>query len=109
MDTVKAFALAHWWIGAAVIIVGAVLRALHDDTAVPASLPKRWLPLVGLGLGVLLGVVAHGALGVRWVLALAGGALAAVLAMAGYDVVFKSILGGWLPPMGSPSWWKKTP
>ena len=76
--------LAHKWIAAAAIVIGALVRLTKSDTPLPWSVPARWRPILALGLGLLAGVLQAVASGAPFAPALLDGTLAAVVAMLGH-------------------------
>jgi hypothetical protein len=78
---------------ASAIAVGAVVRALKDDTVLP-TVPKKWRPVLAIALGQVHAVLMMVVGGKTWKTSIIEGATVSVLAVAGHLVGIEKIRGG---------------
>lgn len=84
----------------AVMVVGAIVRLLKDDTKFPIDIPARWQPVVTVFIGQVYAVLQAIAGGVDWKVAVGAGLKVAFVAMGLFDLVVKALLNGHDAP-----WW----
>jgi hypothetical protein len=91
---------AHdWRLGAAVLVVGVIVRLLKSDTRIPIDIPPRWQPVLVLGLGQLYAVLQSVVDGAPWRQAAVDGLKVAFVSMGLFDLVVKAAFKGDSP------WW----
>lgn len=81
----------HQWIGLAAVLIGALVRALKEDTPIPITIPPKVRPWLALGLGATAGALQKVSGGTPWKEAAFGGILAGMLAIVGHDTIVESL------------------
>lgn len=85
----------HQWVALAALLIGLLARVSKEDVSFPPFVvPPRWRPYFVLGLGMLSGILQAVSTGTAWKDAMLGGLVSAFAAMAGHDVVVKSMRNG---------------
>lgn len=88
----------------AALVIGGMVRLIKSEKAdglllamgLPA-IPKRWLPIISVGLGMALGIVQGVMTGMSWTAAansVVSGFLAGLSAVGGHEAGVESIRGG---------------
>jgi hypothetical protein len=85
---------AHAWPLVAALVIGFLVRIGKDDVSSLPTIPKRFRPLVALGLGLVSGACDAIVRGTPWKQALGMGLVSSFLAMGGHDVIIEAIRGG---------------
>lgn len=85
--------LAHKWIAASAILIGAIVRLAKTDTVLPVDIPAKWRPLLAVALGQLSAVLEHLAAGVPWGTAVVDGVIASIVAILGHEWIVERLLG----------------
>jgi hypothetical protein len=94
MEAFLALVTDHQWPAAAVVVIHGLIRLMKSDTKFPITIPRRLRAWAALGLGACSGVLEAVVAGTPWRDALCGGAISALLAMGGHNLVVESILQG---------------
>lgn len=76
------------------VLIGLIVRTLKSDTKIPINIPPRLRVWLAFGLGAAASVLERIGTGVGWKQAALDGALAAVLAVLGQNVIIDSLRGG---------------
>src|SRR5574338_298624 len=93
-DQLIALVIAHKWIAVAAVLIGAIVRALKQDTPIPITIVAKYRPWLALGLGQVSGVLQALSTGTPWKEALVGGLVSSVVAILGHDLVIESMRNG---------------
>lgn len=94
ITALRAALFAHQYVLFAALSIGFVVRILKSDTKIPVSIPPRYRIWLAFGLGAAAGVLEKVSSGTEWKPALFDGALSAVFAILGQNVVIDSFRGG---------------
>ena len=96
MNTQSIYALldSHQYVLLTAVIIGFIVRLLKSDTKIPIDVPPRLRIWLAFALGAGAGVLEKVAGGTPWKPALFDGAVAAVAAVLGQNVVVDSLRGG---------------
>ena len=95
IDQLIELILAHQWVAAAAVIIGALMRLQKSGRlTLPWTIPARWRPLAGLALGILSGALEAVVAGTPWDRAIVGGLVSAAVAALGHGVVIEGLRGG---------------
>jgi len=96
IETIITLIMSHQWLALSVVLIGVTVRLLKTERAQRwlVAIPPRYRPLLAVGLGIVSGILEAIAAGTPWIEALLRGLLAAVVAMAGHDVIIEGLLGG---------------
>jgi len=96
IDDLVAMLAEHRWVAACALVIGAIVRVLKSDSPLPEWLhvSKERRPWLAMALGIVAGVLEAIAGGTPWARALAEGLAAALLAIAGHEVVIEKARGG---------------
>jgi hypothetical protein len=86
--------LANKWWAVAALVVGFAVRMVKSDGPLPITIPPRWRPWLAMILGALAATFEKVNAGISWKQALAGGLLAALLAIGGHQLVIESVRNG---------------
>lgn len=96
IETVVQLVQAHAWWALGAIAIGGLVRLTKSDTPIPGwtGLAPAWRARLALGLGAVQVAVEALAASKPWQEALLDGALAALAAIAGHEVVVEGFRGG---------------
>lgn len=96
MTTTELWALVikHQWVPLAMVVIGLVIRLLKSDTKIPVTIPPRARAVTALLLGVVAAGLHRVQSGVEWQQAIFESIVAALLAIAGHNVVIDGLRGG---------------
>jgi hypothetical protein len=107
VEALLALILAHKWIAASSILIGAIVRLVKSDTILPVDVPAKWRPLLAIVLGQVAAVLEHLAAGASWGTAVANGVIASVIAILGHEWIVERLLGDRAMPI--PGLTRKSP
>lgn len=82
------------WVALSSVVIGTIVRLLKSDGPIPWEVPTKYRPWLAVGLGIVAGILDKIANGTPWKSAMAGGLVAAFLAMSGHSLFIQSARGG---------------
>ena len=94
IDVLIQSALAHRWLGLAIVIIGWLTRIVSSDSAFPVTIPTRWKPVLVIILGQAYGALTLILGGASWQSAVIDGLMVAFCTMGLFDLVIKAIFNG---------------